>query len=245
MLKVEQLKRVVVVGSTSDIGLEILRVVPLHPDAEVLLMGRTCPSLEAIQMSLGHFEFHRCDLSIPNDLRIAADVLDKGSDIDLAIVVAGVLPREDDHFDLDAIEKAIAVNSLGSMMILSALAKKMHLQSAGRILYVSSVASMWPRKRNFTYGASKISADFFARGLSNKYKKSGLTISVLRPGFVFTKMTTNFRPAPFALTKEELSRIALSGVFRGKEVIYAPKKLKVIMGVLVRMPKWVINALSR
>ena len=120
----------------------------------------------------------------------------------------------------------------------------MNENGGGKILVCSSVSSIRPRLRNFSYGASKSALDFYAIGLQNRLSKSNLTISILRPGYVFTKMTKNFKPAPFSITSESLARISIDGLLKNKKVIYVPWKLKIIMNLLRIVPRFIFNKLG-
>jgi decaprenylphospho-beta-D-erythro-pentofuranosid-2-ulose 2-reductase len=137
------------------------------------------------------------------------------------------------------------INAVGVVNILTALTQRMHRQKYGQILHISTVAAIQPRSRNFTYGAGKSSADFFARGLASKYRKTGLRVSVLRPGYVHSKMTKNFKPAPFAINTEVVSLIAIAQLLKEKEIFYAPRILNFVMKIFTRLPKKLSHALSK
>ena len=186
-------KNVVLVGSTSDIGLAILGEIPYTDDAEILLVGRVAPEQENVGNKQVKTNFYKCDLESFDDLQRLVSKLSEMNDIDLAIVAAGYLPPENMELDPALVRKSMMINSVGVATVLSALANRMHIQREGHILHISTVAAVRPRLRNFTYGASKSGVDFFAMGLSSKYGTTGLKVSVLRPGYVHTKMTTNFR----------------------------------------------------
>ena len=238
-------KNVVLVGSTSDIGLAILKEIPYSTNAEILLVGRAAPENFNVEGAKVKIDFHKCDLERFEDLERFASQLLTIPGIDLAIMAAGFLPPENEELNLHLVNKSMMINTVGVINALTVLAERMKTQKCGQILHISSVAAMLPRSRNFTYGASKSSADFFARGLSSKYRKTGLKISVLRPGYVHSKMTTNFKPAPFAINKGVLSQIAVSSLKNEEEMIYAPRKLRVVMKLFSCLPIKVRYVLSR
>jgi decaprenylphospho-beta-D-erythro-pentofuranosid-2-ulose 2-reductase len=167
------------------------------------------------------------------------------NDIDLAIVAAGYLPPENMELDPALVRKSMMVNSVGVVTVLSALANRMHIQNRGHILHISTVAVIRPRLRNFNYGASKSSADFFAMGLSSKYRTTGLKVSVLRPGYVHTKMTNNFSPAPFATNTKLVARNAIQGVIKDRIVIYAPGFLRIFFLFLKILPNFIFKVIDQ
>ena len=77
-----------------------------------------------------------------------------------------------------------------------------------------------------------------------KIKNSNLKISIARPGFVFSKMTSGFDPAPFALNLEECAKILVKGIIKERKKIYAPRKLSVLMGIVKYLPRSIFNKLG-
>jgi decaprenylphospho-beta-D-erythro-pentofuranosid-2-ulose 2-reductase len=234
-------RHVVLVGSTSDIGLAILKKLPYSKDAEILLVGREFPELFSIENTRVKIEFHYCDLERFEDLQILASKLSTLLDIDLAIIAAGFLPPENEELNLRQVNKSMMINTVGVINALVVLADRMHSQKQGHILHISSIAAIRPRPRNFTYGASKSSADFFARGLSDRYRNTGLKISVLRPGFVYSKLTKNFKPAPFACEKERLAITTVQLIRRKPRTLYAPRFLRIIAIIIRVLPRCALD----
>lgn len=244
MLNVNKIySEIALVGSTSEIAISILNNLALSDHAIVHLIGRQIPDNHIFRNKQIKFIFHKCDLN--NSLEVTEFLSDisgfKG--LNLVLIAAGFLPEENSEFNLDDIQKSFQINSLSSIMFLSSFTRLMNDNRGGNILVCSSVASIRPRIRNFTYGASKSALDFYAVGLQNKQKNSHVSISILRPGFVFTKMTSNFKPAPFAINLNSLGKTASKGLMKGKKVIYAPSKLRVIMNILRIVPRFIFNRL--
>jgi short-subunit dehydrogenase len=243
--KSKKYKNVVLIGSNSEIGLSILSELPLENNSSILLIGRTLPSHVLPKTSTAQVDFFRSDLEIDGDLDALALKIASLENIDLAILAAGYLPPEECDLDVSQIRQSIQINGLGISIALSILAGKMRSQKEGQILFISSVASMRPRIRNFTYGASKKSADFFAQGLSHKYQNTNLRICILRPGFVFTKLSRDFRPAPFATSASKVARIAVKSLRNPRKIIYAPRVLRYVMPILQITPRWLYNLMEK
>ena len=235
---------IALVGSTSDIGISIINNLILNNKAKIHLIGRENPNNHFFKNKQTELIFHKCDLSNTTEVTNFLSDLSKFNNLDLALIAAGFLPEENSEFNLENIQKAFQINSLSSIMFLSSFTKLMNENNGGRILVCSSVASIRPRIRNFTYGSSKSALDFYSVGLQNKHKNSRVVVSILRPGFVFTKMTRNFKPAPFSIKLDQLGLIASQGLNKGKKVIYAPAKLKLIMNIVRFLPRFVFNKLS-
>jgi decaprenylphospho-beta-D-erythro-pentofuranosid-2-ulose 2-reductase len=239
----KDLKNILLVGSTSEIGISIVNELDLKESTLLVLAGRENPSDNKFRNQSIRREFLNYDFEIEEDLdRFKVD-LSALDDIDLAIIAIGFLPPENGELDIEMIKKTFKLNALAAILVLSILVKKMRSQSKGQILLISSVASRRPRLRNFVYGSTKECADFFSIGMSHKYR-SNLHISILRPGFVFTKMSKHFKPAPFAIHPTDVARISIEGLASKKRTIYAPRKLRYLMPLLATIPRVLFNKLG-
>lgn len=240
-MKIQQYKNIVLVGSTSEIGSAILKELKLSSEANVYYVGRTRPESQVIVEHKGCSKFIYCDFEDVNGSKQAINKLIKTNEIDLLILAAGYLPDENSEFILKNIIKSSTINTISPALFLVAVAEKMMRSGGGDILVVSSVSSIRPRIRNFTYGSSKAAIDFFSIGLANKLLKAGVFVCILRPGYVHTKMTFKFKPAPFSITPEEVGKITADGLHRRKRIIYAPKKLRYIMKIIAVLPRFVFK----
>lgn len=236
--------KIILIGSTSEIGLGILKAIPLDRNARITLVGRVRPDHFIEDNWIDKIEFHYSDLENAESLDFLVEKIETLGEIELAVIAAGYLPPENLEGNQHEVRKAMKINALAVPTILSALAFHMSTQESGEILLISSVASIRPRPRNFTYGASKSCADFFALGYSLKNRKKGLLISILRLGFVYTRMTSNFNPAPFATTVEKVADDAVRGLRRRRRIIYSPNILKYVMGVARFIPRTLFDRLG-
>jgi decaprenylphospho-beta-D-erythro-pentofuranosid-2-ulose 2-reductase len=242
--KTKEYSKIVLVGSNSEIGLSIINNAPIASNAEIIFVGRTKPDISVFLNKNCRTNFIYCDLADDISVSELVEKLRNISKIDLLILAAGYLPTENSEFDIKSVRRTLQINTISTLILLSALSEEMAKLGSGDILVISSVASMRARARNFTYGSSKAAIDFFTIGLANKLRKNGIFICILRPGFVFTKMTKDFKPAPFAIKTDKVGEIAVRGLKARKKVIYAPSKLKIIMNVLKLFPRFIFNYIS-
>ena len=237
---------IVLLGSTSEIGLAILKRINVSSKSTIIFIGRAKPLDTTIFVRKGcKTKFIHCNITKDSDLKKAIRELKKIPKIDLLILASGYLPPENLEFDEDSVRKTITTNALAPIEFLAAVAKHMVGVGTGDILVITSVAITRARMRNFTYGASKVTLDFFASGLANKLLNTEVFISILRPGFVHTKMTKNFTPAPFATSVEKVAQIAAEGLLKRKQIIYAPKILKYVMKLIKSLPKFLFNIIDK
>ena len=193
--------RVLLLGGTSEIGLEILAALHLSPDTEVLLAGRDEQRMAAAGKELG---------TRVRTLRFDATALDThpaligeafaGGDVDLVISAAGLLTAQQ-TLDRDprAAGLLVETNFTGHVSTLLAAAGRMRAQGHGTIVVLSSIAAIRPRKANFVYGAAKAGLDGLAQGLGDALHARGVRVMVVRPGFVHTRMTRGLDGAPLSV----------------------------------------------
>jgi decaprenylphospho-beta-D-erythro-pentofuranosid-2-ulose 2-reductase len=131
----------------------------------------------------------------------------------------------------------LTVNMTWPAAALTAVAARLQRQGHGRIVVLSSVAGYRVRRSNFIYGAAKAGLDGFALGLGEAVRGTGISVHVVRPGFVHTKMTAGRPAAPFAVGPERVARDTVRGLERGEAVIWSPGMLKYVFSVMRLLPQ--------
>jgi decaprenylphospho-beta-D-erythro-pentofuranosid-2-ulose 2-reductase len=99
------------------------------------------------------------------------------------------------------------------------------------------VAGYRVRRSNFIYGSAKAGLDGFASGLGEALRGTGVTVQVVRPGFVRTKMTAGRPAAPFAVGPERVASDIVRGLQTGRAVIWSPGVLKWVFTILRLLPQ--------
>jgi decaprenylphospho-beta-D-erythro-pentofuranosid-2-ulose 2-reductase len=231
---------VLLIGGTSDIGRAIVR--GLSPRREVVLLGRDPTALARVADELAA-ELHVTVEVVPWDATWRAD--DSGifdtvfgqRDIDVAVVAVGVLGDVDTHLTRPrtAVEMAEATY-LGAMSALLHSARHLKSQGHGHLVVLSSFAVVRPRSSNFVYGSAKAGLDYLARGLADSLRGSQVRVTVLRVGFVRTRMTRHLPSAPFAISAEEVAARVVAAMSGGPTVDYAPRTLRAVAAAIRALP---------
>lgn len=226
---------VVLVGSTSDIGHAILHELEPKDKTPLILLGRDETSISLVSSWPGPVTFLHCDLKNIDEIRNVFEKLRNVYRIDFAIVASAHLPKELNDRDFESVLETFSTNSTGIALVLSCLSSIMS-ESGGTLVLISSVATLRPRIKNFTYGASKLGADYFALGLAAKYRSGPLDVKVVRPGYVFSKLSKGFPVAPFATHPSRVAKDVIRGINRSQKVIYSPRILRLVMSALRILP---------
>ncbi|HEU0127158.1 MAG TPA: SDR family NAD(P)-dependent oxidoreductase, partial [Pseudonocardiaceae bacterium] len=95
----------------------------------------------------------------------------------------------------------------------------------------------------FSYGATKAGLDAFYTGLTEALRPSGINVSVIRPGFVRTKMTAGMKAAQLSVTPEQAADVIMDAVAHGREQAWAPAPMRYVMSVLRHVPRPIFRRL--
>ncbi|HVL84650.1 MAG TPA: decaprenylphospho-beta-D-erythro-pentofuranosid-2-ulose 2-reductase [Pseudonocardia sp.] len=239
---------VLLMGGTSDIGLAVVEAFASDRPLRVVLAGRPSPRLDAARARL---ERAGCAVeTVEFDARALdthADVVRKafaGGDVDVALVAFGLLGDNERAWqDVDAAVELAQVNYTAAVSVGVALAGRMREQGHGAIVAFSSVAGERARRSNFVYGSTKAGMDAFYTGLTEALRPEGITVTVVRPGFVHTRMTEGLPPAPLATTPEAVAAAVVDAVRSRREQVWAPAPLRGVMSVLRHLPRAVFRRL--
>lgn len=238
---------IVLFGGTSEIGRAIVSEL-LSPSTHTLVLACRRPdeanperfARPGLTVAVEAFDaVHTED----HDAFVRRLVSDHG-DLDVAIVAFGVLGSQDD-FDADphVAAEAVHVNYTGAVSTCLALAGAMRRQGHGHIAVVTSVAGERARAANYVYGSSKAGLDAFSQGLGDALQGTGVGVTVIRPGFVHSRMTRGRRSAPFATTPRVVGELAAEGMRRGRHTVWTPGILRFVFMALRHLPRAVFRRL--
>lgn len=241
-------RSVLLLGGTSEIGLAIVRRLAGGRPLRVVLAARpsdrraeAAAGLERGGCTVETLDFDALDTSTHAELVHKAFA---GGDIDLAVVAFGVLGEADAAWQsVEAAVELATVNYTAAVSVGVALAGRFREQGHGAIVALSSVAGERVRRSNFVYGSSKAGMDGFYQGLGEALRPYGVRVTVVRPGFVKTRMTRGMPPAPLSSTAEEVAEVVADAVRNRRELVWAPAPLRAVMSVLRHLPRAVFRRL--
>jgi decaprenylphospho-beta-D-erythro-pentofuranosid-2-ulose 2-reductase len=108
---------------------------------------------------------------------------------------------------------------------------------------LSSVAGERARRSNFVYGSTKAGLDAFYTGLTEALRSHGVVVTIVRPGFVHTKMTEGLPAAPMSVTPDQVAEVIVDSVAKGREQAWAPPPMRFVMSVLRHVPRPIFRRL--
>jgi decaprenylphospho-beta-D-erythro-pentofuranosid-2-ulose 2-reductase len=235
-------------GGTSEIGLAVAMRYAKRRPLRVILAARPSERLDAAAEQLR--AAGATVSTVEFDALATAShpaVLDKAladGDIDVTVVAFGLLGDAEEVWQDHAKAVELAqVNYTAAVSVGVALAERLRRQGHGRVVALSSVAGERVRRSNFVYGSTKAGMDGFYLGLGEALRGEGITVTVVRPGFVHTRMTEGMKPAPLSATADQVAEVVVSAVAKRKELVWAPAPLRVLFSILRHVPRVIFRRL--
>jgi retinol dehydrogenase 14 len=196
---------ILITGSTDGIGKQAA-LDRARKGATVLLHGRNPAAgktvLEQIKRTSqnDNISLFIADFtSLRQVRRLADEILDKHSKLDVLVNNAGVYMR-DRQLTEDGFEATFAVNHLAPFLLTNLLLQLLKQSAPSRIINVSSMAHQGARlnlndlhgERRFdpydAYSKSKLANLLFTYELANRMRNSGVAVNAVHPGVIATKM---------------------------------------------------------
>jgi len=239
-----QPQTLVCLGGSSDIARAITRQLTKQRLRTVVLAGRSQELLdEAAKEATANGATTTATVVFDaNDLSDAERVVKEAFDlvegsVDLVVVAVGLLghQREDEN-SADAAGRMAVVNFAWPVAALAEIQRRLVQQGHGRILVISSVAAIRVRRSMYLYAGAKAGLDRLCEGLADSLIGTGVSMHILRPGFVKSKMTEGLPTPPFTTGVDEVATTALKGLARSQRVITSPPILAWVFLVLRHLP---------
>jgi decaprenylphospho-beta-D-erythro-pentofuranosid-2-ulose 2-reductase len=243
-----KIQSAVILGGGSDIGVAVAgRLVRETGVKNVVLAGRdparfasTADTLTGATTRLVALDATDVDSHGTAFEQIFAD-----GDVDVVLLAFGVLIRENGvETDIDATVEMLETNYVGAVATLLRTARYLQNQGHGHIIVLSSIAGQRSRPDNYLYGSSRAGLDFVARGMAPGLKASGVRLSIIRPGFVHSKMTAGWKPAPMSVKADDVARVIVREIEHpSSTIVWVPPAMQVIAWILRLLPASLLRRL--
>ncbi len=236
------------VGGTSDIAVATARRYLAERRLRVVVAARDTPRRSAVADELrtagGDVEVVDFDAEDAGSAERMVAAAAAGGDIDVAVIAFGQLGDQEQLAADPAAAAALGqVNYVAPVVVGTVLANRMRTQGHGVIVALSSVAGERARRSNYVYGSTKAGVDAYFSGLADSMVGSGVSVLVVRPGFVRSKMTEGLPEAPLSTTPEAVAEAIVTGVRKGRHTVWVPGAMRWVMSGLRHTPRAVFRRL--
>lgn len=230
------MKKVIIVGASSGIGLNLAKVYS-QKGYEVGITARRLDFLENLQKELPNKSYIRkMDVADAEGSReILADLVTEMGGMDILVLNAGI---GDSKPTWQLEQQIIMVNIAGFTALGNWAFKYFEKNGGGQIAGVSSVASIRGTHIATVYSASKAYISSYMEGLqqrSNK-RKQNITITDIRPGFVATPMTQENKGMFWVAPAEKAAEQIYTAIKNKKRVAYITRRWWIVAQIIKSVP---------
>ena len=241
-----EVQHVVITGGSSGLG-AALAAAYVRRRHRVSLIARDERRLEAVAEECEKLfgarpEWHLCDVTegerlgkllVAIDDEVPITTLIANAGIGGSSVLAGPYGETS-----DLATHIVNVNLLGVVNTLTPVIPVMASRKSGRLAIVASVAALTPLAEAPAYAASKAAAYSYGHSLRRLLAGSGITVTVVSPGFVDTPMSRSLPYArPFLITAEDAAELMVLAIDRGRPDLVFPWPLRLAAALHAILPQ--------
>ena len=234
----ENQKKIWITGASSGIGKAVAEKFA-NEGWKVAVSARRKELLQdmAKDQNISSFPLDVTDRSQINN--VFQNILKEFGNIDVCLFSSGTYePKDEQNIDPDKIKNVINVNFLGVIDCVKTVEEYFKNKKTGHISIVSSIAGYRGLPNSSGYGPSKAALTNFCESIYFDFKKFGVRVSVISPGFIKTPLTDkNEFPMPFLKTVDYAANQIFNGLVKSNAFeIHFPKGLTLTLKFLRILP---------
>ncbi len=234
----EKQKKIWITGASSGIGKSVAEKFA-NEGWKVAVSARRKELLNELAKNPNIVSFP-LDVTNRNQINeVFKNILDNFGDLDICLFSSGTYePKDEQNIDPDKIKNVINVNFLGVIDCVKSVERYFKDKKSGHISIVSSIAGYRGLPNSSGYGPSKAALTNFSESIYFDFKKFGVRVSVVSPGFIKTPLTDkNEFPMPFLKTPEYAAEKIFNGLVNSSAFeIHFPKGLTLTLKFLRILP---------
>jgi short-subunit dehydrogenase len=243
----EHKKNILITGASSGIG-SALALQYANTNNHLVLLGRNEENLKAIAK--------RCEEKGATTSTVIADVCSEdyekeistlGTQWDFDLVIANAGQNLLERFETihphstQQIRQLMQVNFEGQVKSVFPLLKGLE-RKKGHIIIMASIAALRGLPQDPAYCASKAALSTFFEGCRATWRKRGITMTLVYPGFVKTPMSEKVKGIkPFATSAENAAKRIQRAATNKKYTLLFPNRLGVLFNLYKLFPKRIVD----
>ncbi len=227
---------VIITGASRGIGKELVKryinradkIYAVARDEKRLNeLAKLSPKIIPVVLDLGDLD---------RVLEFSKEMADKN--IEMVIANAAIsLPHSPDFTPFDDFKKTIDINFLSIHALLSEIVPGMQKRKSGKIVLLSSLASLVGAPSSMPYSSSKRALNSYAQSLRNLLAKESIKVINILPGFIKTDMTAkNDFYMPFLMELDEGADRIISAIEKNKKEYAFPKRFYYLIKLFTLLP---------
>lgn len=191
------MKNILITGASGGIGIEIAKVLAEKSNRLFLVYHQNNASVEMLKQNNTNncnIEIFKCDLTNQNNVEnLIEKIIAINKKIDYVVNCAGVsLTKQIQDTTEKDFEFIFNNNVKSTINVIKAVSKHMISEKFGRIVNISSVWGIVGASTESLYSASKGAINALTLSLAKELGLSGITVNAVCPGFINTKMNSQY-----------------------------------------------------
>lgn len=239
------MKRIVIVGATSGMGLEVARLA-LRAGWRVGAAGRRTDRLEALRAEAPEqVEIRQMDVTDPAAPEQLATLIERLGGMDIYLHSSGIGFRNE---ALDpAIELATArTNAEGFIRMVTAAYTYFRSHGGGQIAVISSIAGTKGLGAAPAYSATKRLQNTYIDALAQlaRMQRARIRFTDIRPGFVDTPLLAADGGYPMLMPADRVARSIFRAIVRGRRRVVIDRRFAMLVFLWRLIPAWLWERLA-
>lgn len=241
------MKKVLIIGATSSIAEHCARIWAARGD-ELYLVARNEAHVQTIAADLevrgrSSVAINCVDINEIDQHDAMLDAAENAmGGVDVVLIAHGTLSNQKScEHSVDETLAEIQTNALSTISLLTLIANRFEAKQSGTICVISSVAGDRGRASNYVYGSAKAMVTAFTSGLRQRLYKSNVSVVTIKPGFVDTPMTTEFKKGVLWAKPKVVAAKIVSSISKNKSEVYVPSFWWIVMLLIRTIPNRVFK----
>ena len=242
-------RHVLITGATSGLG-RALAERYAQSGRLLSISGRDQERLDSLTTTCrdAGAEVHATTLDVTDHQAMEKWVIerDQHQPIDILIANAGiggaevVPPRTGEDGALA--RHILSVNTLGIINTVTPITPRMIARGRGHIVMVGSIQDSVGVPQSPVYCASKAAVQLYAEGLRRLIAEQGVSVTLVRPGFIDTPMSRSLSmPRPFCWTAERAADRVIADIAKKARQSAFPWPVRLLFGLQKLAPVWITD----
>ena len=242
--------RILITGASSGIGEELARAYA-KTDNELILLARRETRLKNLADELlPHVKSVEIVVVDVTQFDTLQEKIKRIGAVDMVILNAGIsIGHSGEITPFKDFKNLYDVNLLSNHAILEILLPHFKAQKSGKIVFISSLASLISMPSSKAYSSSKRALNAYAEGIRYKYKKDGIKVINILPGFIKSELTDkNSFHMPFLLSTKNGAKKIYKAIEKEKRFYAFPLRFYLIISFLNLLPQFlrdkIVNSIN-
>ncbi len=232
--------KILITGASSGIGEELARQYATKNN-ELILLARREDRLLKLKKELKSLvkSITILVVDVTEFENLQSQIRTIGS-VDMVILNAGIsIGHSLEITPFEDFKKLYDVNVLANHAILEILLPHFISQQNGKIVFISSLASLISMPSSMVYSSSKRAVNAYAEGIRYKYKNDGIKVINILPGFIKSELTdkNKFTMPMILSTKDGVKRIK-NAIEKDKKFFAFPFRFYMLISFINLLPQF-------